>query len=57
MCNMQAKMIILTPNDQPAYATGGNEKRKLDYGDKVMGYGIYYASSFVNALERKCIVK
>lgn len=51
-----AKIIILTPNDQRAYATNGSEKRRLEYGDKVMGYGVYHASSFVNALERKCII-
>ena len=52
-----SKMIIVIPNDQKIYATKGVERRRLEFGDKVMGYGVYHASSFVNALDRKCVIK
>ncbi len=30
-------------------------ERKLDVGEKVMGYGIYNSSGFLNAVERNCL--
>ncbi|MBO5415010.1 MAG: hypothetical protein J6A83_00080 [Clostridia bacterium] len=51
------KIIVVAPSDQKVYADDGRSRRKIELGDKVMDYRVYHASSFVNALERQCILK
>ena len=51
------KVLLITPNSQRVYADNGIAKQKLELGDKMMDCRVYHMSGFVNALERKCILK
>ena len=49
------KLLIVDPAVANVYVTDGHARRRLESGDRLMGYQLYDGIGFLNALKRKCI--
>lgn len=49
------KILLACPCRGLIFAKDGNERRQLEFGDRIWDYKVYDGVGFLNALKRKCI--